>query len=93
MVALLLVVSVWSIWDDNISRRPWKQYQVEFDRLAYAKYMKDVDDEQKRLNADPTYQKVVKDLAAAEGELHSGADRRQARRSYGRGRPPQDHRR
>src|SRR5580658_6031110 len=72
MVALLLVVSVWSIWDDNISRRPWKQYQVEFDRLAYAKYMKDVDDEQKRLNADPTYQKVVKDLAAAEGELHSG---------------------
>ncbi|HEY6420873.1 MAG TPA: c-type cytochrome [Candidatus Binataceae bacterium] len=72
MVALLLVVSVWSIWDDNISRRPWKQYQVEFDRLAYAKYLKDADDEQKRLNADPTYEKATKDLAAAESELHSG---------------------
>jgi len=31
MVALLLAGAVWAIWDDNISRRPWKQYQVEFD--------------------------------------------------------------
>src|SRR6266852_3921551 len=66
MVALLLVTAVWSIWDDNISRRPWKEYQVKWDRLAYDKYMKDSDTEQKRLNADPEYQKVSK-------ELHSGA--------------------
>jgi len=26
MVALLLGAAVWSIWDDNISRRPWKEY-------------------------------------------------------------------
>ncbi len=73
MVALLLVTAVWSIWDDNISRRPWKEYQVKWDRLAYDKYMKDSDTEQKRLNADPEYQKVSKGLAAAEKELHSGA--------------------
>ena len=59
MVAVLLVSAVWAIWDDNISRRPWKQYQVEWDRLAYDKYMKDAADEQKRLNADPDYQKVL----------------------------------
>ena len=73
MVAVLLVSAVWSIWDDNISRRPWKDYQVKWDRLAYDRYMKDADEEQKRLNADPEYQKVSKDLAAAQKELDSGA--------------------
>jgi len=69
LVAVLLVSAVWSIWDDNISRRPWKQYQVEWDHLAYNKYMQDAADEQKRLDADPTYEKVSKDLAEAEKAL------------------------
>ena len=73
LVAVLLVSAVWSIWDDNISRRPWKQYQVEWDHLAYDKYMKDAADEQKRLDADPEYQKVSKELAEAQKELDSGA--------------------
>ena len=80
MVAVLLVSAVWSIWDDNISRRPWKQYQVEWDHLAYDKYMKDAAEEQKRLNANPEYQKGQKDLAEAQKELDSGRDRSQARR-------------
>src|SRR5215469_11731746 len=73
MVALLLVVSVWSIWDDNISRRPWKEDQVEFDRLAYQKYMQDAANEQKRLDADPDYRKAEKELAQAQADLASGA--------------------
>src|SRR5260370_19486486 len=73
MVAVWLVSGVWSIWDDNISRRPWKDYQVKWDRLAYDKYMSDAAEEQKRLNADPEYQKVSKDLATAQKELDSGA--------------------
>src|SRR5215469_2863969 len=73
MVALLLGAAVWSIWDDNISRRPWKEYQVEFDRLAYDKYMKDAAAEQKLLDADPQYQKDTKELAQAKAELASGA--------------------
>jgi mono/diheme cytochrome c family protein len=73
MIAVLLATTVWSIWDDTISRRPWKQYQLQWDRLAYDKYIKDAADEQKRLDADPEYQKVSKDLAAARDELHSGA--------------------
>ena len=73
LVAVLLVSAVWSIWDDNISRRPWKQYQVQWDHLAYDKYMQDAADEQKRLNADPTYEKAEKDLAEAQKQLDSGA--------------------
>jgi hypothetical protein len=76
MVALLLGAAVWSIWDDNISRRPWKEYQVEFDRLAYNKYMKDAAAEQKLLDADPQYQKLTKELAQAKAELASGATTR-----------------
>ncbi len=73
MIAVLLATTVWSIWDDTISRRPWKQYQLQWDRLAYDKYVKDAADEQKRLDADPGYQRVSKELAAARDELHSGA--------------------
>ena len=73
MVAVLLVTAVWSIWDDNISRRPWKEYQVQWDRLAYDKYIKDAADEQKRLDADSEYQKVSKELAEARNERDSGA--------------------
>src|ERR1700719_1113222 len=72
MMAVLLVSAIWAIWDDNISRRPWKEYQVEFDRLAYNKYMKDVADEQKKLEADPEYVKDIKDLAEAQRQLATG---------------------
>ncbi len=72
LVAVLLAVSIWAIWDDNISRRPWKEYQVEFDQLAYNKYMKDAAAEQKRLDATPEYVKLSGDLAQARHELQSG---------------------
>ena len=71
-VALLLAAAIWAIWDDNISRRPWKQYGVEFDRLAYDKYMLQADGEQARLNKDPTYVKATKDLTEAQRQLASG---------------------
>ncbi len=80
LVAVLLVSAVWSIWDDNISRRPWKQYQVQWDHLAYDKYMQDAADEQKRLDADPTYQKVSKDLAEAQKAARLRRDRRASSR-------------
>jgi mono/diheme cytochrome c family protein len=76
MIAVLLVSAIWAIWDDNISRRPWKEYQVEFDRLAYNKYMKDAADEQKKLDANPEYVKDEKDLAEAQRQLASGETQR-----------------
>jgi len=76
MIAVLMVSAIWAIWDDNISRRPWKEYQVEFDRLAYNKYMKDVADEQKKLNDNPEYVKEIKDLGEAKRQLDSGETQR-----------------
>ncbi len=72
MVALLLAGAVWAIWDDNISRRPWKQYQVEFDDLAYKKFMHDAADEDARLAKVPDYVKLTKQLEAARAALSSG---------------------
>src|SRR5215472_15505790 len=72
MVALLLAGAVWAIWDDNISRRPWKQFQVEFDELAYNRFMQQAGDEDARLAKDPKYVKLTKELAAAQSALSSG---------------------
>src|SRR5579871_3740520 len=73
MVALLLAAAVWAIWDDNISRRPWKQYQVEFDELAYNRFMQKAADEDARLAKNPEYVKLSKQLAAARSAFDSGA--------------------
>ena len=76
MIAVLMVSAIWAIWDDNISRRPWKEYQVEFDRLAYNKYMKDVADEQKKLNGNPEYIKDEKDWPPHSASSRSGETQR-----------------
>ncbi len=73
MVALLLAGAVWAIWDDNISRRPWKQYQVEFDELAYKTFMKKAADEDTRLAKDPKYVALTKQLEAAQKAASSGS--------------------
>jgi len=43
--SLLVAVSLWSLWDDNITRRPWKKYQTEFYRLDYRKAKAAYDEE------------------------------------------------
>ncbi len=77
LVGLLLAGTIWSVWDDNISRRPWKEYQVEFYRLAYDQNMKQAQEEDKRLAQNPEYVKLSKELAEAEKDLHSGATQAQ----------------
>src|SRR6516162_4545566 len=72
MVALLLVAAVWSIWDDNISRRPWKQYQVRFARLAYDHYTQQAAEVDKKLAQDPNYVHLTQQLTAAQKEVASG---------------------
>src|SRR5260370_28339521 len=72
MVALLLAGAVWAIWDDNISRRPWKQYQVEFDQRAYQSFMHDAGEEDARLAKVPAYVKLTKQLDAARQAFSSG---------------------
>lgn len=70
--ALLVVVTLWAFWDDNFTRRPWKKVQAEFYRLDYGKAKQAYEEGDKKLQADPNYQELVKKLAAARESLRSG---------------------
>ena len=70
--SLLVVVAVWVVWDDNITRRPWKRYQAEFYRLDYSKAQAAYGAEDKKLQADPNYQELQKKLAAEKARLENG---------------------
>jgi mono/diheme cytochrome c family protein len=71
-VALLVALTFWAFWDDNITRRPWKAIQYRFFHLDYQKARAAYDEEQKKLAADPTYQELSKKLADAQTSLASG---------------------
>ncbi|HTM08494.1 MAG TPA: c-type cytochrome, partial [Verrucomicrobiae bacterium] len=70
--ALLVVVTLWSFWDDNFTRRPWKEFQTAFYRLDYQKAKAAFDEENKKLSADPNYQELTKKLAAVQQSLKNG---------------------
>jgi mono/diheme cytochrome c family protein/predicted nucleic acid-binding Zn-ribbon protein len=70
--ALLVALTFWAYWDDNITRRPWKGVQHRFFRLDYQKAQSAYGEEQKKLQADPNYQELTKKLAAAKASLSGG---------------------
>ena len=70
--ALLVVMSIWAFWDDNITRRPWKGIQYRFYRLDYQKAQAAYDEEQKKLQADANYQALYKKLEEAKSSLEKG---------------------
>ncbi len=71
-VGLLLIGAAWAVWDDNISRRPWKKYQVDFSELQIERARQAVADEDARLAQDPKYQDVSKALAEAQRNIANG---------------------
>src|SRR5262245_285633 len=71
-IGLLVALSFWAIWDDNISRRPWKGIQAHFYRLDYNKARAAYDEEDKKLEADANYQELSKKLAAFRSSLNGG---------------------
>ncbi len=70
--ALLVAVTLWAFWDDNITRRPWKKTQAEFHRLDYRKAQEAYQEEDKKLQNDPVYQDLAEKLAAEEASLNNG---------------------
>ena len=76
-VGLLLIGGVWAVWDDNISRRPWKKYQVDFSELQIERAKQAIADEDARLAQDPKYQEVSKALREAERSIADGETARQ----------------
>src|SRR5216684_2955237 len=71
-VGLLLAGSIWAVWDDYVSRRPWKRYQASFYSLAYDKARNELMQEDQRLQADPAYQEAQVKLTAAHKEFSDG---------------------
>src|SRR5262245_59288248 len=69
---LLFITGLWSVWNDNISRRPWKIFQHEFRSLEYERAQQALDAEQKRLEADPQYTELEQQLATARKSLTEG---------------------
>src|SRR6185369_13412813 len=73
----LLVTGIWAVWNDNISRRPWKLVQYEFRNLEYKRAEDALAAEDARLQADPQYQELQKQLAAAKQSVTEGETARQ----------------
>src|SRR5688572_23336993 len=71
-IALLVALSFWAFWDDNFTRRPWKSVQAQFYRLDYNRAKAAYEEEDKKLQADPTYQELSKKLAAFQDSLEDG---------------------
>ena len=71
-VGLLLAGTTWAVWDDNIARRPWKKYQVEFSERQIGQAREAVVHEQARLAEDPEYQQVTSELVAAREGVQTG---------------------
>jgi len=72
-IGLLVALTIWAFWDDNLARRPWKGIQASFYRLDYNKAKAAYDEEDKKLQSDPKYQELSKKLAEAQASVKNGA--------------------
>jgi len=71
--AIILIgslITLWSFWDEVITRRPWKKYQREFNRLELARAKNELAQAEARLNT-PEYKELEKKLSEAEKDFNS----------------------
>ena len=71
-VCALVVVSLWAVFDDNFTRRPWKKYQAEFNNLDYDTAKAAYEAEDKKLEGNANYVELVKKLDTAMASLSEG---------------------
>jgi cytochrome c1 len=63
-----VLVTGWAIWNEEATRRPWKEYQLEFNRLEYQRVSSSLAAERARFNGPEVQAAVAKvqaDLKAA----------------------------
>jgi len=80
-VLLLTLLTVWSVWDETFSRRPWKVYQNQFFQLELAKAKEEYDAEKKIFNSAETQQKY-KELQKKLKDLKEGPQDPKRREEY-----------
>lgn len=69
---LFMLVAVWAMWDEGKTRRPWKAYQQEFNRLESEQVARELAAERSRLHAPDVrvaLAKLQQDLKAAQARL------------------------
>jgi len=69
---LLVALSLWAFFDDNITRRPWKGVQSRFYRMDYDRALAAYKEEDKKLEADEKYRELRKQLADFRTGLSAG---------------------
>ncbi len=77
---ILVGTTVWALWDESVSRRPWIEYQTEFKQLEYGLLLKELEQARAQLNqpeVQAKLQKLREELRWAE-ETKKGPDYRAA---------------
>jgi cytochrome c1 len=69
---LFVVVTGWAVWNEGATRRPWKEYQAEFNRLEYQRVSEELAAERAKLDspeARSASEKLDAELRAAQSRL------------------------
>jgi cytochrome c2 len=69
---LFMLAAVWAVWNEGKTRRPWKAYQQEFNRLESEQVTRELATERSKLNAPDartTLAKLQQDLKTAQVKL------------------------
>ncbi|MBF8261050.1 MAG: hypothetical protein HW376_579 [candidate division NC10 bacterium] len=69
---MFVVVTGWAIWNEEATRRPWKEYQAEFNRLEYQQVSQELAAERSKLDspeARAARAKLQGDVQAAQARL------------------------
>lgn len=74
-VSILIAGTVWAIWDEAVTRRPWKYYQQEFLKNAKKKYTKDLIESKKAIDSKE-YKKLYKEYQEACNEYDQNEERK-----------------
>lgn len=74
-VFILIAGTVWAIWDEAVTRRPWKYYQQEFLKNAKEKYTKDMIESKKAIDSEE-YKELYKEYQEACNEYDQNEERK-----------------
>ncbi len=55
---ILVGTTVWALWDEAVSRRPWIQYQIDFNQFEYQTVQKELEQARARLNQPEIQEKL-----------------------------------
>jgi cytochrome c1 len=78
---LFVVVTGWAVWNEEATRRPWKEYQLEFNRLEYQQVSQELAREKTKLQRPDVQAAIAKlreDLKAAQARM-AGPDYKKAK--------------